>query len=82
MSTKTLGAVGWGSGRQNVIPTIPTKPTVPTIPTPWGCSKLEPNIQTNRPYTSLEQNFVCNQPPLVMRSRGEPLSTTVKVVTA
>ena len=43
MSTKTLGVVGRGSGRQNSIPTIPTIPTVstvPTIPTPWGCSKL------------------------------------------
>ena len=42
MSTKTLGAVGQGLGRQNSIPTILTIPTVPTIPTPWGCSKLKP----------------------------------------
>ena len=45
MLTKTLGVVGWGSGRQSfipTIPTIPTVPTIPTIPTPWGCSKLKP----------------------------------------
>ena len=50
MSTKMLGVVGRGSGRQNSIPTIPTIPTVPTIPTiptiptPWGCSKLKPPL--------------------------------------
>ena len=38
MSTKMLGVIGRGSGRQNSIPTIPT---VPTISTPWGCSKLK-----------------------------------------
>ena len=44
MSTKTLGVVDQGSGRQNSIPTmqtIPTVPTIPTIPTPWGCSELK-----------------------------------------
>ena len=49
MSTKTLGVVCRGSGRQNsipTIPTIPTVPTIPTIPTPWGCSKLKPLMQS------------------------------------
>ena len=42
--------VGWGSGRQNSIPTIttiPTVPTIPTIPTPWGSSKLKPIASEN-----------------------------------
>ena len=50
MSTKTLGAVGRGLGRQKSIPTIPTIPTVltiPTNPTPWICSKLKPKM-TNK----------------------------------
>ena len=61
MSTKTLGVVGRGSGRQNsipTIPTIPTVPTIPTIPTPWGCSKLKPNYVAQVLYFKEYQNCI------------------------
>ena len=64
MSTKTLGVVNRGWGRQNSIPTIPTIPTVPniptipTIPTPWGCSKLKP-----APASCLLPPASCHLPP-------------------
>ena len=40
------------------------------------------NCQTNWPYTPCGRDFIFNQLLLVMRSRGEPLATTCKVVTA
>ena len=64
MSTKTLGVVGLGSGRQNsiptiptvpTIPTIPTVPTIPTIPTPWGCSKLKPGSWKYNMYFPVDE---------------------------
>ena len=45
-----------------------------------GTQELKPHF--NCPYASHDQDFCRHQPPLVMRSHGEPLATTPKVVTA
>ena len=44
--------------------------------------KLVLNCHTNRPYASCGRDFFFKHPFLVISSRGEPQSTTVKVVTA
>ena len=65
--------------KSNLIPTLRARPEYQLS---GDIHKAETNIPTNRPYTSSDWIFFCNQPLLVMRSRGEPYSTIVKVVKA